>query len=289
MTNIEIRVRDMYDGLSNAEKKAAAYFLQNLSSIFGTPISALAAESGVSQVAWVRFCKSMGFLGLKDLKRSLFQELQTSADTPEESERYYADIRNMQSVSEMAQTVKNSSIQAIEDTMKLVSSRDIEAAAAQIIGAKSVGLFGLGASALVAEDLHHKLLRIGKDARFCRDNHIQLTYAANLGPHDVAVLFSNSGLTKEMLEILALCKRNGCKTVAVTRYGKSPLATGCDRCLFISSPEVNRRSGAMSSRIAQLVVVDLLFTTVAGQDYAQIQKPLENSYQSCKAHRVKEI
>ena len=61
MTDIEIRTRSRYDALSPAEQKVARYFLQNLSSVFDDPIASLAEKSGVSQVVWVRFCKSLGF------------------------------------------------------------------------------------------------------------------------------------------------------------------------------------------------------------------------------------
>ena len=73
MTNIEVRTQNIYENLSNAEKKVASYFLDNVENVFAKPISQLAEESGVSKVAWVRFCKAIGFDGLKDLKKSLFR------------------------------------------------------------------------------------------------------------------------------------------------------------------------------------------------------------------------
>ena len=75
MTDIEIKTRSIYDELSPAEQKVAWYFLQNLGSVFDDPIAVLAEKSGVSQVMWVRFCKSLGFSGLKDMKKNLFFQL----------------------------------------------------------------------------------------------------------------------------------------------------------------------------------------------------------------------
>ena len=75
MTDIEIRTRSVYDSLSPAEQKVARYFLHNMSSVFDDPISALAEKSGVSQVVWVRFCKSLGYTGLKDMKKNLVSQL----------------------------------------------------------------------------------------------------------------------------------------------------------------------------------------------------------------------
>ena len=75
MTDIEIKTRSIYDELSPAEQKVAWYFLQNLGSVFDDPIAVLAEKSGVSQVMWVRFCKALGFSGLKDMKKNLFFQL----------------------------------------------------------------------------------------------------------------------------------------------------------------------------------------------------------------------
>ena len=79
---------------------------------------------------------------------------------------------------------------------------------------------------------------------------------------------------------------SGCHTICITQYSKSPLSAGCKLLLYTSSKEVYVRSGAMSSRLAQLMVVDALFTVLASQDYAAIQSTLESSYQICMSHRV---
>ena len=266
MTNIEVRTQNIYENLSNAEKKVAAYFLDNVENVFAKPISQLAEESGVSKVAWVRFCKAIGFDGLKDLKKSLFSELHETAGEPAEAAAF-SDIREATGIDQLILSVKNNSIRAVRDTTKLLDPASVEAAARQILNARSVRIFGVGASALVGEDLYNKLLRIDKNVCFCRDLHIQLTYAANMTPQDVAVLISMSGNTKEVLEMLALSRQCGTPTVALTKFDKSVLAQNADIRLYISAPEATPRSGAMSSRIAQMVAVDVLFTAVAHLDY----------------------
>ena len=82
MTSIELRIQSIYDSLSNAEKKVADYFMNNIENVFNKPIAQLAQEAGVSKVAWVRFCKDIGFDGLKDLKKALFGELSGELTNP---------------------------------------------------------------------------------------------------------------------------------------------------------------------------------------------------------------
>ena len=287
MTSIAVRTRDIYDTLCPSEKKVATYFLAHLDSVFHMPIASLAEASGVSQVAWVRFAKTLGFYGLKDLKKQLFSELNAQQDPRHSAqETLYADISTHSTVEQMAETVKNGSIQAIEDTMSLLDPEQIKQVASRVIRAESVKLFGVGASALVAEDLYDKLLRIGMNVVNCRDFHIQLTYAANLTPRDVAIFFSHSGATKEVVEMMKIARDSGATLVSVTQFGRHPMVAMADYALYTSCPEVYRRSGAMSSHIAQLTLVDVLYTAVAHLDYHRAKVRLENSYNICKPHKV---
>lgn len=285
MTNIEIKTRSIMDSLNNSERKVATYFLNNIENIFSIPIARLAEESGVSQVTWIRFCKAIGFDGLKDLKKSLFLELNSSAVEGNDTSDF-SDIKKHSTLEQMCNTIRNTTLQAVEDTMKLIDYDTLKKVVSILSKASCIRLFGVGASALVADDFCKKLLRINKNVTFSYDMHTQLTYGANARKEDVAVIFSYSGTTKEMLEIMNLAKKSNTPTIAITKYTKSPLVANADYSLYISAPEINYRSGAMSSRIAQLTVVDLLFTSLANKNYATVEKYLEKSSEVCRNHRI---
>ena len=200
MTNIELRTKGVYENLSNAEKKVADYFLGHINDVFRYPIADLAKQSGVSKAAWVRFSKTIGFDGLKALKKALFSELHKDADESLPA-LPFSDIGDAETIDELIETAKNNSLRAIRDTATLLDPKAVELAAQKILCAKSVRIFGVGASALVGEDLHSKLLRINKNTFFSLDHHVQLVYAANMTSRDVAVLISMSGSTKEILDV----------------------------------------------------------------------------------------
>lgn len=284
MTSIELRVRSIYDSLSNAEKKVADYFLNNLENVFNKPIAQLAQDAGVSKVAWVRFCKDIGFDGLKDLKKALFSQMREKTDEP--SAEPFSDVRDVTSVKSLIEGIKQNSIRAIQDTSEMLDPEALETVARQILDARSVRIFGVGASGIVGNDLHTKLMRINKNSFFSTDPHTQLTYASNMNDQDVAVLISMSGKTKEVLEVLNLARQHNTPTVALTKYSKTPLAQNADTVLYISAPEISMRSGAMSSRLAQLMVIDSLFTAVAHMDYEAIAENLERSHESIRSHRI---
>ncbi len=286
MTNTEVRIRSCYDSLSETERKAADYFLDHIHDIYNLPIARLAQESDVSPAAWVRLCKAVGFDGLKDMRRQLY--IERSSESPQvQSDVYFADLREGSSVGQILRTVSATSVQAIRDTTKMLDLKALEEAASCILQADSIRLFGMGASGLVAEDLYNKLLRINKNAVFSRDSHVQLSYSSTLAPRDAGIFISNTGATQETVQAMQAAKSSGCRTIGITRYAKkSPLSAGCDIVLYTASPEVYIRSGAMSSRLAQLMTADVLFTLIASINYQDVQQSLENSYKICLTHRV---
>ena len=284
MTSIELRIRSIYDSLSNAEKKVADYFLENMENVFNLPIAELAEEAGVSKVAWVRFCKDIGFDGLKGLKKALFAQMREKTD--ETVAAPFSDVRDIASTKALIEGIKLNSLRAIQDTAEILDPDSLESAAKAILQARSVRIFGVGASGMVGNDLHSKLMRINKNSYFATDHHTQLTYAASMTDQDVAVLISMSGTTSEVLEILSLIRKSNVPSIALTKYSKTPLAQNADMVLYISSPEITMRSGATSSRLAQLMVIDALFTAVAHMDYDAIAVNLEKSHESILSHRV---
>ena len=286
MTDIEIKTRSIYDQLSPAEQKVAWYFLQNLGSVFDDPIAVLAEKSGVSQVMWVRFCKALGFSGLKDMKKNLFFQLSQQRTEAAAPSMDFLDTRTYSSVEGIISGVEAGALEAVRSTAQILVPAVLEEVAAKVSKADTVRLFGVGASGLVANDLYYKLLRIDMNAVFCTDLHVQLTYITAAKPGDVAIFFSNSGNTTEILELARAARERGACVVAVTKYGQNQLSELADFVLPTSSPELQFRSGATSSRIAALFVVDVLFTTLCNKNYETVAKPLAESYTQCSRHHV---
>ena len=106
---------------------------------------------------------------------------------------------------------------------------------------------------------------------------MQVTAAANLKSGDVAVLISYSGETDDIIDTMRVAKQSGATLIAITRFGNNTISQGSDIKLFVSSPETSMRSGAMGSRIAQLNVIDIIFSSVASIEYNTIKKYLEKT------------
>lgn len=244
--------------------------------MIGLSVAQLAANSGASQAAIVRLCKSVGCKSYQDLK------LKVAGDLQEDETTGYQEIRPNDTVSAIIQNVSNNNIQSIRDTVKILDVLMTEQAVEALHRAKRIFFFGVGASNLIAMDAQQKFLRINKTSLSFTDPHVQLTSAVTLMPEDVAVGISYSGETKEVIRALSIAKELGSKTISITKYGDTSLSRTADIPLFTSSTEHEIRSGAMASRITQLNVVDILYIGVASRNYEQSVTYLEKSRQAIR-------
>jgi RpiR family carbohydrate utilization transcriptional regulator len=90
--------------------------------------------------------------------------------------------------------------------------------------------------------------------------------ATMLQPGDVAVIISNSGRSRDLLDVADIVRRRGATSVMITASG-SPLAlmaTGANPILLAADhPEDHDRYSPMVSRLLHLVIIDILSTGVA--------------------------
>jgi len=176
------------------------------------------------------------------------------------------DSSKVQTLSDIIDSVSARNIASIEDTSRLVEQTALAESVELLHKADRILFFGMGASYLVADDAFLKFMRVGKTCFCCEDVHSQYVLATNSDPHCVAVIISYSGMTDEMLHCAGALSANGTPIIAITKFETSPLAKLATCCLYVAASEELFRSGAMSSRIAQLNMIDILFSAYINTD-----------------------
>ena len=68
-TNIELRIKSMYPGMGNAERKVADWILKNPGGVVDMSIVELAAETRASEATIARFSRRLGDGGYSEIKR----------------------------------------------------------------------------------------------------------------------------------------------------------------------------------------------------------------------------
>lgn len=257
-----ILLNEMKQMLPPSEQKIADYILRNPEDIVTMTVTELGEMSQTSGAAVTRLCKSLKLKGFQELK------LRINGDLGKKLEITNRDIQPNESVSSTIQKVTEHAVHTLLETAELLDATQLELAVDAIVQAKNVHFFGVGASGIPAIDAQQKFLRIHKASTASTDLHMGATIMANVGEEDVVVGISFSGETFEVQKIVELANLNGAKTISLTKYGQTPIAQIADIQLFTSpTKEANLRSGATSSRLAQLHVMDILFMSVASMQF----------------------
>lgn len=279
-----VRMRALLPELSPTEQRVAAQFLADPAGAASFSIADLASRCETSTTTVVRFSRHLGYEHYRELRLDVTRE--ATRETLETGGMPVSgDIDRDDSLARIVAKVSLAETLSISDT---VSALDIEALAGTVravVGARRVDVFGVGASAVVGLDLQQKLVRIGRTALEWSDSHAAWTSAATLDAGCVAVAISHSGATADTIEFLGIARSSGATTVAITNHGGSLLAQKADLVLTTAARETSFRSGALGSRIAQLMVVDCLFIGVAQASYDASMEALRRTYTA--VHRAR--
>ena len=100
------------------------------------------------------------------------------------------------------------------------------------------------------------------------DAHQQIMAASMSEPGSVFFVISNTGNTDIVLEVAALARRHGATVIGLTG-DQTPLVPYCDVALIAKTYEDTEVYTPMVSRLAGLVVIDILSTAVAAKRGSQ--------------------
>lgn len=246
--------------LSPSERKVAKYLLENPQDAVQHSITILAQESGSSTAAVVRLCKRLKFDGYSDLKLALAKEVY--GNSPPSEGPFMFDLSKTDGVGSITAMMVDTVCESITSLKSVLATRQIELAVEALANAEKILLAGIGASALAAMDLYQKLGRLGIYSSFPSEPDLQIVHACALNAKSVCIVFSYSGETKTMRQVAQQAKKAGALIIAVTRVGGNSLSKLADIVLTVPDSEALYRQGATLSRLNQLVVVDILYSSL---------------------------
>ena len=215
------RVAASMPALPPAEQRVAKLLLSDPRSFATLPVTELAARSGVSKPTVVRFCRSVGYDGLADFKRKL-------AGTVNEGVPFvHRSVDEDDKPGDLIVKVVDNAVAALLKYRNDATGHAFEQALAALTRAGQNGqrieFYGVGNSGIVAQDAQHKFFRLGVHAVACSDGHVQVMSATMLGPGDCAVVISNSGRSRDLIDAADIARRKGATVIVITASG-SPLA-----------------------------------------------------------------
>ena len=282
--SILITIRSLLPNLAPVERRVAQAVLDDPAGVAWLNISELASSCGTSATSVVRFCRAIGMHGYPELRLALAGAV---AHDDRASVAASADIDPDDDAATIVKKVAYADAKAVTDTAGHLDIGALERTVQVLATANRIDVFGVGASGFVALDLQMKLQRIGRTVFGWTDPHMAISSAALRQPGDVVIGLSHTGTTVDTIDVLREARGHGATTVAVTNFPWSPITEVADLVLLTAARETAFRSGAMTSRIAQLTLIDCLFITLAQQDLPATRTALEKTFAAAQAKRVR--
>ncbi|HEX9173706.1 MAG TPA: glucokinase [Telluria sp.] len=245
------RVQHLQHELTPAEQRVAALVLEQPRLVLGEPIADIARLAEVSQPTVIRFCRSLGFLGLADFKLKFASSL-TGAIPVRHSQVQVSD-----STHDLSAKVIDNTVSAILKFRDQLDVRSLDRAIELVSRAKRVEFYAMGNSRVVALDGQHKFFRFRIPTSAYGDSHLFTLAAELLQPGDVVIAISNSGRLPELLDAVDAARAAGADVIAIGN-SQSPLAKKATVCLAVDHSEDSTTFLSMISRILQLLLIDIL-------------------------------
>ncbi|MBC3763387.1 MurR/RpiR family transcriptional regulator [Quadrisphaera oryzae] len=247
-------IRSLLPSLLPAERAVAAVLLERAAEIVEMSSQQVADLAGASRATVVRTCQSLGYTGYQQLRVLLARD---AAAAP-------AVLPHPQGAAAIVAAVFTQLAARVSDMLALLDADAVERATALIAGARRVVVVGNGVSAPLAQDAAARLTSVGRPAEVLSDAIGQQISARLLSPGDLLLVISGSGTSAVSLRAVAAAAAAGADVVAVTSFGRSPVAQAATVALVVTIPELTFRDEVtLASRLPQALLVEGLVAAVA--------------------------
>ncbi|AEJ39573.1 RpiR family transcriptional regulator [Sulfobacillus acidophilus TPY] len=277
------RLESNVDQLAESEARVARWILAHPQEVLSLSVRELARRAESSQAAVTRLCRSLQIGGYHTLKVLLAADLvRQETDTVYE----YAEIQPETPFQAILKGFSQGVQTSLRATLEGLSEEQLARVSDWIRGARRIVVYGVGASAVVADDLSQKLLRLGYPVNRFTDFHLAAMAVALLEPGDLTVVVSFSGETSEVLELAELVRQRKVPLVAITQFRKrNPLIELAREAFFVTATEPTPRIGATTSILASLAVGDALALYLANRDATRAYRNLKSTEDAVRSHR----
>lgn len=267
--------------MTTKENEIAKYILENKNEILKLTSAELAARIGVGQSSIIKFIKKIGFNKYGDFKIQLSKELENEK-IYKTKEAIHNQIYTDDSLENIATKTLNEITKALEKTVGNIDYKHFDSVIELIKKSKRILIIGSGMSSIVARDLEMKFMKIKIEAIHYESSHMQLMKLATMDKEDLLIAISHRGETEDVIDVIKKAKKKNITIFSITSIGKNTVADLSDYNLKIISDENIFRSSAISSRMAQLILNDIIFLRLTQENYEKNKNYIEESRELIK-------
>ncbi|MFT4133005.1 MurR/RpiR family transcriptional regulator [Labrys sp. (in: a-proteobacteria)] len=250
------RILQEREEMHPAERRVAAFVSASPSEVLHMSMARLSETCSVSDPTIMRFCRRFGFEGYQEFKLHLAQSLVPSAPFA------YEQIIPDDSIDNIVRKTCRNSLNAIQRLAEDLVPEQVAEAARVLQAASWTGIYAAGISEVNALDAEHKFQRLGMRCQALLGRQRQWMHAERARPGEVALIFSQSGHTKQMVEVAIAARARGARVVSIAA-GESPLARVTDAMVAVLPYDRTELMTPLASRLNHHLVTNMLVTAIA--------------------------
>lgn len=272
---IENIIKSLENNLSESEKVIAMYVIKNKKIIGEITSTELAKKIGVSQSSIIKFIKKIGFSGYVAFKLQLERDLEHKKNLLKN--KIHSEIDLEDSLEEVTKKTLAETVEALNTTVGVIDYKNFETIIEKIRESGRILIIGTGMSSIVARDLELKLMKIKIYTVHYESKQMQLMKLSTMDVNDLIIAISHRGETQEILDVVGIAKEMNICVISITSIGKNTLSSLSDYNIGVVSKESILRSSAISSRMAQMIILDSIFLRLMQKDYKKVKEYIDRS------------
>lgn len=250
------RIIDESKNMHRAERRVANFVSTSPSKVLQMSMAKLSETCSVSDPTVMRFCRRFGFESYQDLKLHLVQSLVPSAPFA------YEQIIPDDSIDNIVRKTCRNSLNAIQRLEEDLAPEKVAQAAQVLQGASWIGIYATGISVVNALDAEHKFQRLGLRCQALLGGKRQEMHAEGARMGEVALIFSQSGHTRQMVDMAIAARKAGARVVSIAA-DDSPLAKVSDVLVAVKPYEHTELMTPLASRLNHHLVTNMLVAAIA--------------------------
>ena len=276
-----LNIQAKMHSLNPAQKKVAAYVVDNYHKLEGMTSKELANLCGVSEPTVTRFVKEMGYENYR------WFQLNVAKVHMSNKKGGYSRVSDDDSVEVVCHKIIEDNLRSVAALAKTLDYGKLEKAKEWVIQSRNILILAQGRSVVTAYSLKIRLFRLGFNCLVYNDPHTMAVATSLAQGNDLVIGISTYGRTKDVVEGLVRARQRGCKTIGVTSYRGVPIEEASE--LVLHAIDVDSGDFGFEptgATVAQMVLLDCLYMLVALQTKERSQMAIQETYESLHKLRM---
>lgn len=275
------QIANTYSRLSYSERLFADFVSAHREELIRMPIARLSELLGIAPSTIIAAVRKLGFEGYREFKINLASELLNPTET--------WDMASPERETMGANTyerVIQSNLSALQESLQNLKFEHIQEAASILLSARHIYIFGVGTSGVLAREAYDYFFRLGLDCSFHEDLHYQLLSTSRLKEDDAALLISQTGVNKDIINIAEQLKEYKNVMIGISNYMGTPFSKYMDLLLAPFTMLSKTHENHFSFRVPILCIIETLYYIMAEQMGERYQSALDLNHQVVKKSSV---